>query len=687
MFFGEDYELSPDNREYCWLGLSDDEFVEVIERRFNPLLNKSELELQNIGLREMYLMTRPEYFYFIGRILFNLEFYPLQVTVLKELWEHPFNLMMASRGFSKTFSLAVFCLLKMLLTPGIKIVGVGAAFRQSKLIFNYMTEIWDSAPVLRSLFSGSTNGPRLSTDKAQFNLGKSSSIFIPIGDGSKIRGLRAQVLVGDEFDSMNIEIFEKVVYGFMAVVGKPIENMKDRAYKKRLESEGLWTPEKQNLIKGFRNQSIISGTVGDINGNLQNYYEKYSSIIKSKGDESAFRKTFGDKKIKGIDYKDFCVIRIPYTLIPEGFMDEKVISGMEASMEVGTFSAEYGCCPITDTNGFYKKSLVDGATASPKNIEKEYWPEWCPEEFHATIMGSPKYKYVYGVDPAHSSDNFAITILEIRENYTRVVYCWTINKKSFEGKKGNNKEDNYWAYCASKIRSLMQKFPTENIVIDSQGGGNAVVEALRDKDKINMEDGEVPIWPAIDPEKSQDTDNRAGKHILHVVNMSQPWNAEANHNLHKDLSDKILLFPYFDDIEAGLADLTGDGTIQKTDYDRLDECMWEIEELKREIVNIVKQQTPTGKERWDTPDRFMAASQRSGEPLRKDRFSALLLANSVARGIELRHVDIHKVGFQNFSVGAVGHIEKTGFKNPIQNSPRAEKYAQSSKLCKGVSRN
>lgn len=667
VFFSSDYELSNDNIEYAWLGLDDDEFNHITRCGFNPLKNKTELEIKNVGLREVYLMNQPDYFYFTGRIILNLELYPLQVAVLKELWEHPFNLLMASRGFAKTYSLAVYCLLKMILQPGIKIVGVGAAFRQSKLIYNYMKEIWDNAPVLRSLYSGDANGPRLSTDQASFRLGKSVARFVPLGNGDKIRGLRAQVILADEFDSINAEIFQTVIEGFGVVTAKPIENMKSRAFENKLKSKNNWT--QKNKIKYLRNQSIISGTVGDINGNLQDYFEKYSSIIKSKGDPKTFKETFGDKVPKGINHQDFCVLRIPYTLVPEGFMDDQTISKMQATMEIGTFNAEYGCCPITDTNGFYKKSLIAGATASPKNVQLEYWPDWCPEEFIATIIGNPKYKYVFGIDPAHSSDNFAIVILEIRENYSRVVYCWTINKKSFDEKKGNSKEDSYWSFCAAKIRALMLKFPTENIVIDSQGGGNAIVEALRDKDKINFEDGELPLWPVIDPDKPKDTDNRAGKHILHVTNMSQPWNAEANHNLHKDLSDKILLFPYFDSIEAGIADISNVSVTYKTDYDRLDDCMFEIEELKREIINIVKQQTPTGKERWDTPDRFVAASLRSGEPLRKDRFSALLLANSLARSIKLRRADIHHINLNSFSVGVVGNIEKRGFTNPIQNNP------------------
>lgn len=680
MIFDDDYKLENKNKEYCWLGLTDKEFEEIINSNFNPLLNRSELELKNMGLRELFLMQNPDYFYFIGRFILNLELYPLQVAVLRELWNHPFNLLMASRGFSKTFTLAVYCLLKLVLQPGIKIVGIGAAFRQSKLIYAYMEQIWNNAPVLRGLYKGEKQGPRLSTDNARFTLGTSVATFVPIGDGSRIRGLRAQVILADEFDSIPVEIFQTVVEGFAAVSANPIENMKKSALEKRLKESGEWDEKFADEFSVKRNQSIISGTVGDIHGNLQDYFKKYSTIIKTKGDAGHFKEVFGDKVPEGIDHKDFCVIRIPYEKVPSGFMDAQSIAKAKVTNDPAIFAAEYGCCPITDTNGFYKKSLIDSCTATYKNTQKEYWPEWCPEEFTGIVRGNPKYNYVYGIDPAHSNDNFAIVILEVRENHSRVVYCWTTNKKVFQEQKKTIDEENYYAYCAKKIRALMMKFPTDNIVIDSQGGGIAVCEALHDKDKIEAD--ELPLWPIIDPEKPQDTDMRAGRHILHITNMSQPWNAEANHAMRKDLEDRILLFPAFDAVLAGLAD---EAIPSSVDYDRQDDCMLEIEDLKKELITIVKQQTPTGKERWDTPDNFTNTKIAGGERMRKDRFSALLLANSVARGVKVRMSSVHRIDTTTFSVGMVGQIEKRRV-NPhqVQDNPYTQKIP--ARLHRGISR-
>ena len=47
-----------------------------------------------------------------------------------------------------------------------------------------------------------------------------------------------------------------------------------------------------------------------------------------------------------------------------------------------------------------------------------------PIVFSAAIRGTPNMKYVYGVDPASESDNFAIVILEVHPDHKcDVVYC------------------------------------------------------------------------------------------------------------------------------------------------------------------------------------------------------------------------------------------------------------------------
>ena len=55
----------------------------------------------------------------------------------------------------------------------------------------------------------------------------------------------------------------------------------------------------------------------------------------------------------------------------------------------------------------------------------------------------------------------------------------------------------------------------------------------------------------------------------------------------------------------------------------------EIEELKDELVTVVVSITPGGRERFDTPE-IKTDTGKKGR-MRKDRYSALVIANMIAR--------------------------------------------------------
>jgi hypothetical protein len=101
---------------------------------------------------------------------------------------------------------------------------------------------------------------------------------------------------------------------------------------------------------------------------------------------------------------------------------------------------------------------------------------------------------------------------------------------------------------------------------------------------------------------------------------------DANHNMRKDFESKITLFPKFDPVTINEA-ISLD-KIHEREYDTLEDCVMEIEELKDELSTIIHDQTSGGRDRWDTPE-VKLPGNRKGR-LRKDRYSALLMANMIA---------------------------------------------------------
>ncbi len=631
--------MTPENIEQIlqesYLGLGDTRGLKVEN---SLTTGRDEWAVNNPVLELTRHLRNPDNFSWTCKHLLNIDLLPFQVVILKELWTKTFPMLVATRGGGKTWILSLYALLRALLCQGSKIVIVGAAFRQSKLLFEYMETFWRNAPILRSIVgSGKHQGPKRDVDRCTFYVGDSVIMAIPMGDGTKIRGLRANYIIADEFASIPQEIYETVVQGFASVSASPVEGVKNMARTKTLKSLGLWAPEEEDpeggVITDIGNQSILSGTAYYAFNHFADYWKRYKAIIESAGEEKKLQEIFSGEVPENFDWTKYSIIRIPYHKLPYGFMDETQVSRAKATIHSSIYQMEYGACFCTDSDGFFRRSLIESCVCKPP-IELHSGPV----EFHAVISGNPNCKYVYGIDPASENDNFSIVVLEVHEDHRRIVHCWTTTRNQHKDKISKKlvQEKDFYGYCAKKIRELMRIFPTEHIGIDAQGGGIAIMEALQDPDKFLQ--GDIPVLPyrvqgSKDPfwweKDGKPTDNMPGKHILHMCQFAKAdWTSEANHGLRKDFEDKVLLFPFFDTWSIGEAIVKDKEELRV--YDTLEDCVMEIEELKDELATIEYSQTgTTGRDRWDTPEVKLPGNKKGR--LRKDRYSALVIANMLAR--------------------------------------------------------
>jgi hypothetical protein len=458
-------------------------------------------------------------------------------------------------------------------------------------------------------------------------INKSRITCLPLGDGQKIRGQRANDIISDEFASIPRDIFETVVAGFAAVSSDPIENVKKIAAAKKAAELGIELEQSsESVIDKRDNQIILSGTAYYDFNHFANYWKRWKSIIKSQGKKSRLREIFGEDPPEDFQWKDYSIIRVPYELLPEGFMDASQVARSKATVHAGIYQMEFGACFTRDSQGFFKRTLIESCVTDDKGtIKDKDNKDIC---FQAQLRGDPNKQYIFGVDPASEVDNFSIVVLEVNKDHRKIVHCWTTNREQHKEKvkSGYSKESDFYAYCARKIRDLMKIFPCIHIAMDAGGGGIAVMETLHDQDKI--QEGEHAIWPTIDDDKPKDTDDQRGLHILEMCQFSKyDWLAEANHGLRKDLEDKVVLFPMFDSISLGIANVE-DG-LKGRNYDTLEQCVMEIEDLKDELTMIQITQTATGRDKWDTPETVVGTGKKG--KLRKDRYSSLIMANMAAR--------------------------------------------------------
>jgi hypothetical protein len=527
-----------------------------------------------------------------------LKLAPFQCVILEELWNRTFPILLCSRGASKTFMLAVYAIMRAIFQPGSKIVIVAASFRQSRLVFNYIEEFYEASPILQA----ATKYLSKPADSREIKIGDSVIMALPLGNGEKIRGVRATHILVDEYASIPEEIFQVVVRGFAAVSADPIASAEKIHVENELIKAGKMSANQRKRQMG--NQIIYSGTASYQFNHFYKLFKIHEDIIGKKfiGDATAINDAYKLEEegtfLEGeIDYRDYGIIRIPYDALPKGFMDEKQIAQARATMTRSLFSMEYCCEFPTDSDGFFKRSAINGATPSFfDSTEKPVSVE---------VKGEPGFQYVMGIDPARKSDNFAISVVKIVGNgIYHNVFCTSFNKKT-------------WPDMVREVRAIMQRFNIVRICVDAGGGGTIVEDLLQDHSMLHP--GEVPIWRIDDEEHRK----LPGLHILEMVNFTPAWIAETNYGLAADIEHKRIKFPKR--TVGGSA-----GSLEE------EECWAEIDEQINEMCKIVITVTKTGVQHFDLPDIPDSPSAKgmlSNE--RKDRYSALLLSSYAARSFTM----------------------------------------------------
>jgi hypothetical protein len=630
-----------------WLNLGDTSKIETANT-----IGEHPLFEENPALALVDIFRKPENFAYTCKMLLNIELHPLQAAVLSILWKHPFSVFIATRGGSKSFLLAVYAILRALLVPNSQVLFIGNAFRQSKVIFTYCETIYRNAPILQNLLSLTPHsGIIRNTDMYVFSIEQSMIKAIPLGDGEKIRGLRATCTITDERNTLNEEIYQKVIQGFGIVALNPIEQVKLKARYKALLKLGKMSDEEYSEFRKNRisNQEISSGTCGYIFEPLYKIWKQYHDIVMSRGDEDKLNQIFNNEIPPGFSHADYAVLRLPYELYPDDYIDEKMLGRAKATSHLAIYNSEFRTIFINDSDGFFKRSLIEQATAYN---QKPYLakPSYGILEFIASLRGRKGIKYVMAIDPAAEHDNFSIVILGVYSNHRRIEYVWTANKikHGLKLKHGLTKQHDYYSFCTEKIRDLLKVFDCEFIAIDAQGGGGAIIEKLGDPN--HLREGEHPIHPIEEEGVDKPTDRLAGLKMIHVIQFSKAdWVATANHDLKHDFETAELVFPMKDSLAFGMAreedniyqrrkiDIKDDNLEEC--YDTLENCMLEIEELKDELVLIEHRRTPSGRDQWGTPEVKGVGTGKKKGHLRKDRYSALLMANAVGRAYINRLAD------------------------------------------------
>jgi hypothetical protein len=583
--------------------------------------------------------------------LLGVDLQPFQHVILMEMWNKPFVNLVGVRGGSKSFLLGLFIVLKSLLDPGIKIAVVAVGLRQSKNLFDYVDNFWKNAPLLREI-ANKGDGCKSERDKFVYKFLDSITNFLPLGTGNTIRGIRASLIIIDEYGDVPKTIIDTVVRGFASTSKDPSGKSKMAARIKKLRRKGVTSADLDELDKMVHaaNQIIKAGTAKFAFNHFAQEWEKNRKIILSRGNKEHLKTLISKDSVDTVDPSQISIIRMPYTLMPEGFINDATVHANKQDMSDAVFNQEYMAVFTRDTNGFFKASEIYDKCTADNAIQFE--GQLIAEPFYAKLEGDPDKQYILAIDPAAVRDLAAFTIVELHPNHTRVVYCWTTNEDDYnEYKKANQYQDvgTFYQFCALRIFELMRKFNIILVCMDYQGGGRQICEHLSN-DKFVVGDN-VPLYPINSDHplwngKKLPTDDLPGRHIIEPVQFNNiDYCSRAHHGLRGDLEKCRLLFPAYNAVELAMLESQD---IRSDIADGLGDCMAEIQEMKYELTIIEHTVSEAGRERWDTPEQKTDIDKKGR--LTNDRETALVMANYAASRLMDKRPDmLYNPAYRNVS--------------------------------------
>ena len=492
--------------------------------------------------------------------LLGVDLAPIQRLVFRDMWFKNYVITVAGRGFGKTFMLGTLAALGCLLYPGYRVGLIGPVFRQSKMIFAEVEKLYDQASILREATAKKpTRGSDICYLKFKAVAGKTPSYIeaLPLGtDGSKIRGSRFYLILVDELAQVPDQTLDMVLMPMGATNLAPMERVRRIEEQKRMIAAGLATAE--DFMEEKVNKMVMTSS---------GYY-KFNHMWRRMKDHWSMM----EKAEKENTVSQYSVWQVPYWDLPEGFLDMNNINKAKRIMSTTEYAMEYEAAMVSDSEGFFKASLLDECTLD--------------SDFTLQTRGDTNKNYIIGIDPNQGgSASCGVIILE-HGRPNKIVSVLELKAKTTQD-------------LTKAVQSLCDQYRVSRIYMDRGGGGKAVMDLL--------EEGYNNVEPILD-RTNPDNVHKDGRHILEMVNFNPGWISDANFTTKAMFEDKTLRFPA---LQANANDLTAKNYLV-------------VEILKSQLLSIVVTQTATGILHFDTPTKNM----------NKDLYSALILAAHGARMLE-----------------------------------------------------
>jgi len=419
----------------------------------------------------------------------------------------------------------------------------------SKMIFSEVEKLYQRSSILREATEKKpTRGADTCFLKFRGTENSNGSYIeaLPIGvDGAKIRGSRFYLIEIDELAQMPSDVIDMVIRPMAAVHLEPMQKVREIERIEKLIADGLATED--DLETDTANKMIMTSSGYFKFNHMWHRMKSYWKAMSEDGEST-----------------EYAVHQVPYRMMPKGFLDMKNINEAKRTMSSIEFIMEYEAAMVSDSEGFFKASLLESCTRD--------------SDFTVKTRGESGKEYVLGIDPNQGgSALFGLVVVELGSP-NKIVYVKGLRKQATQE-------------MTKAIQRLLSSFNIVRIYMDAQGGGNAIKDLLAE--------GYNNSTPILDMDDDL-TKYKHGRRILKMINFSPAWISDANFDTLSLLENNRLRFP---DIPRSSAEA------EEKLYD-------EIRLLKSQMLSIVVTETARGVRHFDTP--------KKGQ--NKDLYSAMILA-------------------------------------------------------------
>lgn len=536
--------------------------------------------------------------------------HPIQDILIRTWFQRKKNVLIAGRGFSKSYTTAIFCVLYAIFNPGAKIGIFSASFRQAKLLFATIEKFIESS-ASGFLQQCITKDIKHATDAHEMRIGISEIKALPLTH--KTRGMRFTLIIVDEYLSVPEKIIQEIIKPMLAVKkGDPVSQKQIRRGEDILVKEGKL--KEWQRTKFLENKFLA----------LSSASYKFETLYKD-----TYLDTLDTIHNAAMEDVDASLFRLSYKCAPPDLLDLKEIKDAERTYSKAQFEREYMAIFTDESGGFYNAKDIAAASLQ------------FGEEPTVKLRGTPGKKYIISSDPTFSAgseeaDDFSMCVIELADDGSErgfLVHSYALAKSNVK------KRTSYLEY-------LLNNFDVELIIMDNAGGTKFIEEfnALHPDFHKTLQVIDIDFDTEEGFLNTKHLYNKqSGAMCIMAKFQKRGFIREANENLQADIQHKRMMFgcPIMNDdtLIAYNMSLPLNVDLDELEFKYMDEQVrgqakkmefieWvdqSVQDTKTQLANIQMTSDSVGNFRFDLPKEMKM--NKGKNKARRDSYTALFIGN------------------------------------------------------------